>query len=497
MVNNPPPPSMSYKMTLLNQMLESAKLKGKEARLDKDVVKDDKGKTETSPWLGRMDWKQTLLDRDMKRLVGLADKKTASEPALELVKKSVHRVIENGLEGVRDLDSRGWNEIRFWLRSHQKDKPHGKPFRKHYQRVKSYADVWMQLILFCCRAYETEDSGAEFLLEQRECLTELRDMVHSEDVSDDELDLAVIALSISLIEQSDFREKRSVIKYFGAVLGYKLSESRWRRPSEYTPTLAALQFCIRVISLEHCLPLRKRDQYVYSPTDTPLTALQKFHSLWLIDGGASPFSYIHKLLNYGMGAGKDAKGADKLRFSDDGLYCIYDGQEFRVSDWIDMVHDILRRAEVILSRQLLFRDSDKIESINPYTFVDSESNFNNGDYFATTIPDYEVIARQMVMNALMNSDNWDKMMVIEDGKLVFLAAGKDEYTKNDTQFRELILLAINWTCALTGRGPEMLSLLYKNKMSAGRNLVILDGQFMIITEYHKSQAITEDIQVLL
>ena len=87
------------------------------------------------------------------------------------------------------------------------------------------------------------------------------------------------------------------------------------------------------------------------------------------------------------------------------------------------------------------------------------------------------------------------MMIIEDGKLVFLTAGMDEYTRADIEFRELILLAINWTDALTGRGTEMLSLLFKNKMSAGRNVVVHDGQIMIITEYHKSQAIMDALKV--
>ena len=150
-IDNNPPPSNSEKMDLLNQMLESAKLKDKEVCLEKDIVKEDKGKTESSPWLGRMDWKSMFLGRDMKRLVGFTNKEVALEPELELVKNSVYRVIENGLAGVKDLDTRGWNEIRFWLRSHQKDKPHGKPFRKYYVKVKDYANVWMQLILFCWR----------------------------------------------------------------------------------------------------------------------------------------------------------------------------------------------------------------------------------------------------------------------------------------------------------------------------------------------------------
>ena len=52
-------------------------------------------------------------------------------------------------------------------------------------------------------------------------------------------------------------------------MGYKLSESRWKRPADYTPILAALQFCIRVISLEHSLPQDTRDNYVYNEQSTP------------------------------------------------------------------------------------------------------------------------------------------------------------------------------------------------------------------------------------
>ena len=133
-----------------------------------------------------------------------------------------------------------------------------------------------------------------------------------QDVSNEKLDAAVLRLSISLIKHSDFRKKRSIIKYFGGVLGYKLSESRWRRPVEYTSRFVALQFCVRVISLEHYLPLKKRNGYVYRSNAIPLIMFQDFHSIWLIDGVSCPFSYIHKLLNYGMGVSKDAMGGDKL-----------------------------------------------------------------------------------------------------------------------------------------------------------------------------------------
>ena len=57
-IESNPPPNNSDKMNLLNQMLESAKLKDKEAQLERDIIREESGKTENSPWLDRTDWKR-------------------------------------------------------------------------------------------------------------------------------------------------------------------------------------------------------------------------------------------------------------------------------------------------------------------------------------------------------------------------------------------------------------------------------------------------------
>ena len=89
-------------------------------------------------------------------------------------------------------------------------------------------------------------------------------------------------------------------------------------------------------------------------------------------------------MNYDMSAFKNAIEGDKLWFSDND-YCFYDDQGFEISKWKEMIKDIHRKTEFILSKQLLFHDSNKIESINLYIYIDSENNFNNDDYFAIMI----------------------------------------------------------------------------------------------------------------
>src|SRR5215471_7284006 len=59
----------------------------------------------------------------------------------------------------------------------------------------------------------------------------------------------------------------------------------------------------------------------------------------------------------------------------------------------------------------------------------------------------------------------------------------------------MLLLVIALTCGLSGRGPEMMSLTYMNTLVGDRGLTLKGGQFMAITEYHKSQAMMDVLTV--
>ena len=217
----------------------------------------------------------------------------------------------------------------------------------------------------------------------------------------------------------------------------------------------------------------------------------------MADGSASPFSYVHRLLNYGTAASRSSKGGDNLRFSNDKEYCSYEGYGFGIAAWKGMVKDIIRSAETLLIRRLMFCNSDTVEPINPYTFIDSETDYVNNHYFAASDPEYRNTARTKLLTSLRKSEHWERMLEVENGELKFVKAEVDVYTKDDIAFRELILLAINWTGELTGRGTEILSLLFKNKMAAARNVIIQDGQVILMIEYHKSQAVMDDIKVYI
>lgn len=481
----------------LKSGLESILKKTREVDEDRvkwnDVVEKNEGKGENSPWLVRTNWKRTFVGKDMKSLTSYLNINDGLEPELIEVKKSVERLIDSCIASVEDLDSRGWNEIRFWLRSHQEGRPHEKPLRKPATELNKYKKVWTRLIIFCWRTFELEEVGGEFLDCQRDGIRQLRDAVCLQSADDRIVDELMLKLSVCLIKHSDFEREGSVIKYVAGIMGYKVREGRWKRPDHYTPTLAAIQFCIRVILLEDSLPMRSRGHYRHGSGETPLESFRREHSKWLVDGGGTPYSWVHKLMNYGMTIAKDAKGEDRVRFSADRKYCYFDGHGFKVEEWKSMVKDIVRRLEKHLSRELLFRQKDTIDPINPYSFVDHEYVHEVGHYFAYLLPDHRHAARKSVLESLSeSSQDWDKM-VRTDG--TFEPDGVATYRKSVIEFLELLLLAINWTCGQTGRGTEMVSLLYRNKMSADRNIFVQDGQIMVGTDYHKSQAVMDDVKV--
>ena len=73
----------------------------------------------------------------------------------------------------------------------------------------------------------------------------------------------------------------------------------------------------------------------------------------------------------------------------------------------------------------------------------------------------------------------------------------DKDAADQEEFVELIMIVMNIVCGQTGQGMEMLSILYKGITAINRNILISNEQIMICTEYHKSQAIMDDIKVWL
>jgi hypothetical protein len=484
---------------IMDDVLQMAKANDEREYLRQStIISSEVSRVERTPWLNRTGWLDMFNERDMKVLCECVSDKVEEGEDLKIIGLSVQRMIRKCLEGMADLESRGWGLIRFWLKSTDVGKASSKPFSLHYEdsTIRLRTSLWTKYLYFCMRGLHMEtELGVRFTNAQSEYLSKIKRSISLNELTDEELDKQLLRASALLILHSDYEPQFSSLKYFLGVLGFNYNLGRWQHPNSYTPVLACIQFCIRIICTEYLLPTEMREDFHVTLDHTPLSVFKQFHQRWLVEGEATPFNYIYQLMNYGMAIAKNTKGDDKIRFSADKKRCYYRRYELDISIWRAMPKDILRTAEMILSRQLLFQTSDTITPVNPYSIVDYEGITDVGHFFGDTIPDYRHIARSTILDNLHISKMFDSMATIDGHEITWRKNGIRKYATDQDEFLELILMTINLTCGQTGRGAEMLSIIYKNVAAADRNVIVLDGQIMISTEYHKSQAITDDIKV--
>ena len=388
------------------------------------------------------------------------------------------------------------------MNSTRSNEPHRKPFRNHKLQAtrERYSKTWAQLILFCLRTLECDTGGCRFNEKIQEQLYTLRDSVHFKE-SESVITKQILDLSIGLITQSDYDQEYSVIKYFMGILGYSMSEARWLTPKEYTPVLARVLFCMQVIGLEFTLPSYKRDMMNIEGDNAPHIRLNQFRSKWLVEDEPSPFNTLHKLLNYGLTAAKDGLGFHWIRIDANEEWLYYKGERLNLARHKEFQHIILRKAEEILSRLLLFKTSRTVDDINPYQFVHEDfSNFDTGYFFVDVIPDWRETNWHIMLNNLKrNSSKWgmlvDNDASVEEGHIVWRIEGIKEYERMVTEFLEYMIVAMNMQGGQAGRGEEIVSTTYKNTPEGERNLKIESGQMVLETVYHKSQAMMDSLKV--
>src|SRR5579859_7549542 len=279
----------SFTEQLLEDLIGAAKKRDMEHQQEINTIRDNTSLVTKSPWLPYNRWDKKFTGQDMNLLHQLTNLPlvTESESAEQIISESVARILGACWEGFQDCMAREWDLIPFWLQSVVLEKEDTKPFRSYIApyTLTRYIGYWQSYILLCWRMYNEQDERLEWTRPQRQGLIRLRSLMngYTEDQST-ELDKALLELSVSFICHSDYAKAPSSLIYYTGIRGYNVDYKQWRKPQDYTTILAGIQFCIRIIMLEHALQTGSRVQFTeYSV----LTPVMKFHKMrkWLIDGG--------------------------------------------------------------------------------------------------------------------------------------------------------------------------------------------------------------------
>ena len=108
------------------------------------------------------------------------------------------------------------------------------------------------------------------------------------DYTEDQADILhqlLFNLFVALIMHLDYAKASSSLTYYTGIRGYNVDYKQWRQPQDYTTILAGLQFCIRIIMLEHAVPTASRDMFTEHSIMTPIDKFYQIRNKWLIDRG--------------------------------------------------------------------------------------------------------------------------------------------------------------------------------------------------------------------
>jgi hypothetical protein len=305
---------------------------------------------------------------------------------------------------------------------------------------------------------------------------------------EDLLDDAVLDFSARLVIHEEWKGGIGTIEYYCGIMGYQQKTSTWAKANNYTPKLAGIQWCMRIILLEWTLPTKDRNDFCHDAGETPLDKFRKVHGKWLVEGQATGFDYVHTLLNYGMKAAQLTRGKDHIFISSDKQVLYYDGDPLRILMWISCVHKMVEEFERLTC---LLLHMSKLPEVDLY-IKDNQNMRNIGKYFGTEQVGGKEGARERMLKRLEAKGEFDVWMDNTGG---FKADTVLRYERLVQEWLRLCSVLIVFTCGMAGRGYEMLSVRYYNSRVSRRNILIEDGQIMIVTEYHKSMGITDDIKV--
>ena len=338
--------------------------------------------------------------------------------------------------------------------------------------------------------------GFKFTKDQKEQLEEMKKAYSDSKTTYGARKSCLIICSVSFIRQEVWEVGRGALVQFSGILGFRKETGTWRQPEHYTNILAGIIWCMKVLVLEYALPIPKRERLAQSTERTPLERFKIIRDECLVEEEDCPFATLHSLMNYGFILAKDAVGSANISWSHDGEYMYYKGEPFGMTDWKEFISNLIRRAERILARELMFRKDERLPGLNLWLVEDDQMREDVGYYFGRKDMNECDTIRHDMMNWMEEAG--DPYGIIGDdneGNMEFLDVGVDKYNRVDKLFRELLYILVLARSGSPPRVREMTSLRYINSFLGPRNIFVHGGATMLVTDYHKSLAITRTSMV--
>ncbi|KAK2684833.1 hypothetical protein QWA68_016741 [Fusarium oxysporum] len=524
-----------------------ARLKEEDAmRLRKGDLEEDIGRD--SPWVKRLRWVQHFGSRDLLSVHDAATwvraRAVTGSRAGQGDEQAIREQVLLGRLGQsfdREVDRCCWRldsvptESLQWLASITATSPSGVPFGRKGKEASmtKYRSVGHRYLSFCWRSYRIGREEAfrrwavQFTDEQWSLLHDVdeelegdafpssRDSgfcsgrnVDTDDEEEDEdeevgeceeeiddggisspvhnaLDRAIFRFIVSLIKtEVGGNAYTNSLLCFCAALGIRQRPLGYTEPHLYTGMLAGILWWARLFFLEAAFEDQPQDQ-----DEVGVKAVLSFkeqHAAWMCVGSHTVISTIIGWMAYGKGHRQRMGGQPSIRWADDGEALFHMGEEVNIEKFTRTLRGQVTEAHKMLD--WLFGGSwQKVSGmIDMGRITDSMVRLGASQSFASIPENSWLEPGPAKVMRLMEASIWDAARNRWKRQKVKM------WLRDLRLFREiLIILAHTWG-GLPGRGPEVATLRHCDSWQLIRNIFVLDGQVMIVTDRDKMKAIRDN-----
>jgi superfamily II DNA/RNA helicase len=518
------------RLALLSSSLEALKHKDNEAI---NCIAEETSAKDRTGWFKRTQWDEHLQAYPDWKLLAYAIRPPGDdELALKQVMLAVEEVVEQAVCGLSTLST---DTLR-WLKSAKPNEADARPLGRMQNKDSQQraARLWARLLCYCVRlvaAEEEEDKGEEQQPQKKKKKPSLRALVgiarlfpwHSrqkqaarrlwkivahkggrQESTDtaEEARKYVLRLTQELVCQEVCHQPfKSGLIHFLAVLGVNPDTLRLRTAPEYSSLLGSLVYCVRVLTIEAFLPSEQRGKQGAVET----RSLLQQRSRYLIDGSHSPMSVMLSLLSYAKFVSLRTPGsiAGSMWWSLDRQTFFIKGRPVELARFRTMAQSIVAEAGQVLWKQLLWMEKEEKNSrlhVDLAAIQDDVTIVQRGVSFLS--PGRLQEAERWMLKRLASIPAAQRLYerrggAIQRGSETESDSGRPvqwrpqevrRHLRHTQHFLELLSLAVHVAGGQPARGPELLSVRWRNGVLQDRNLYVIDGQVAVVTRYHKTQS---------
>lgn len=479
------PADVSQEAKFVDDIKERWAKGSKEQEQMRTVLVGGAAKHETTNWLRRAGWAAHFKGKDIGEIHRASLMPSQRDSELHRMCEAMNRLFFGRcIEGLKEMPLM----TRLLLASPHPLDAHSRPFGALQERssMERYLTYWKRFVWYCLQVIGMEDSelferhGCRFTDQQRARVISLRAQLQNNDGLESALDEELFQMSIGFwthkLEGNPFD---SPLWHFIAVMGIDSNQGQFKPAHLFTYVLAGFVYVGRALVAEWAMPVAK---WAFSANTSEY--FEQVRREWLCKATYAPMGYMLSLFLYGRKIAQETGSRLMISWSQQGDRMFFMGKPIVMADIQQMVADLTHDTENMLWDELMFKEENDARFIIPLHKIEDDLTFTQrGKSF---IHRNSLDGREMEM--LTDIVDGHRKGEFLDSKGQWKWDRIQRYRKAATKWLGSVQVLIHMASGQPSRGEEINGLRLVNGITRDRSVFVIDGEVVLITQYHKSLA---------